>query len=547
MTLYKWSQTAANNDDIDSTINFQERQSPGSLNNSCRAVMAAVAKKRDDESGLLTTAGSSTAYTITTSQGYTSLIDGMSVRARIDETSGATPTLAVDGLTAKALTTDGTTALPTGALLAGAVYDFTYRSSPDKWIVNGRAGDAFSTTSALDLAAIEALTGTGLPMRTADNTWAMRSIAAGNGIAVTNPAGVAGNPTISASLGRRAIADITSGDTIIATDLAKVVSITTGSGTLAFTAAATLGAGFHCIIKNSGTGDVTLNPNGSEQIDGLTSWVLYPGGAILVETDGTAFYSVLLSPMEKVFSSSGTFTKPGVGTWIDIEAWGAGAAGGRGTNGSAAGAGGGGAYIHARLRMAAVGTTESITIGTGGATQTSSDTAGADGGDTSFGSLFAAYGGVGGNASGNSYRGGGGGGTLGDGSGSAGGPPGGGDFGSGDSSGFGGGGGGFETPPSSSVGGGSSGWGGGGGGSGSLTNLNTTGGSSLFGGAGGGGGSDTGSGSSGGTSVFGGNGGAGATGSANATAGSAPGGGGGGAETGNGGAGGDGRMIVRIF
>ena len=40
MTLYKWSTTAANNDDIDSTINFQEGQSPGSLNNSSRAIMA---------------------------------------------------------------------------------------------------------------------------------------------------------------------------------------------------------------------------------------------------------------------------------------------------------------------------------------------------------------------------------------------------------------------------------------------------------------------------------------------------------------------------
>lgn len=49
-----------------------------------------------------------------------------------------------------------------------------------------------------DITAIEALTGTGFPARTADDTWAMRSIAVSGagGLSVSNPAGVAGNPTI---------------------------------------------------------------------------------------------------------------------------------------------------------------------------------------------------------------------------------------------------------------------------------------------------------------------------------------------------------------
>lgn len=48
-----------------------------------------------------------------------------------------------------------------------------------------------------DLEAIRLLTGTGIPARTTANTWALRTIAAGTGISVTNPAGVAGDPTIS--------------------------------------------------------------------------------------------------------------------------------------------------------------------------------------------------------------------------------------------------------------------------------------------------------------------------------------------------------------
>lgn len=47
-----------------------------------------------------------------------------------------------------------------------------------------------------DLTAIEALSGTGFPARTAADTWALRTFAGTAGrIAITNPAGVAGNPT----------------------------------------------------------------------------------------------------------------------------------------------------------------------------------------------------------------------------------------------------------------------------------------------------------------------------------------------------------------
>jgi hypothetical protein len=48
-----------------------------------------------------------------------------------------------------------------------------------------------------DLTAIEALSGTGSPARTADNTWALRTLSGDTGVTITNGAGVAGNPTIS--------------------------------------------------------------------------------------------------------------------------------------------------------------------------------------------------------------------------------------------------------------------------------------------------------------------------------------------------------------
>lgn len=50
-----------------------------------------------------------------------------------------------------------------------------------------------------DLTALSDLTGTGIAVRDAPDSWLLRSIIAGSGVTVTNGDGVAGNPTISAS------------------------------------------------------------------------------------------------------------------------------------------------------------------------------------------------------------------------------------------------------------------------------------------------------------------------------------------------------------
>lgn len=49
-----------------------------------------------------------------------------------------------------------------------------------------------------DLVAVEGLSGTGIAVRTASNTWTNRTITAGTGISVSNGNGVSGNPTVSA-------------------------------------------------------------------------------------------------------------------------------------------------------------------------------------------------------------------------------------------------------------------------------------------------------------------------------------------------------------
>src|SRR3954471_3448964 len=103
--VFTWSQTAATNASADSTINYQEGQSPGSLNDSARALMASVAKWRDDISGAIATGGSSTAYTVASYSNFDSLahLGGQIIAFTPHATNGATVTLSVDGLGAKPL------------------------------------------------------------------------------------------------------------------------------------------------------------------------------------------------------------------------------------------------------------------------------------------------------------------------------------------------------------------------------------------------------------------------------------------------------------
>ena len=174
MSVWKWSQTANTNAQADSTINWREGMSARAYNNSARAMMAAIAKYRDDASGNVVTAGTTTAFTVTTNQGLTELTDGFAITVRMDDTNGASPTLNVDSLGAKSIAGVYGTAIPEGALPSGSVHTFVYDATDDKWIVHGRFADAVMQADVPDLLAIEALSGTsGALKKTAANTWAL--------------------------------------------------------------------------------------------------------------------------------------------------------------------------------------------------------------------------------------------------------------------------------------------------------------------------------------------------------------------------------------
>jgi len=90
------------------------------------------------------------------------------------------------------------------------------------------------------------------------------------------------------------VSNRTSNTILAAADLSTLINITSGTFSQTFTAAATLGSGWFCYIQNSGTGYVTLDPNGAETItrDGVahTTWVLWPQEAALIVCNGTGFF-----------------------------------------------------------------------------------------------------------------------------------------------------------------------------------------------------------------------------------------------------------------
>jgi len=185
----------------------------------------------------------------------------------------------------------------------------------------------------------------------------------------------------------------TSNTILDGTNRGNLIDITSGTFSQTFTAAATLGSGWFVYLRNSGTGDITLEPDGAELIDGLTNFIMYGGETRLVQCTGTAFTSVVLSPFYRAFTASGTFTTPPGYSVFGAMLWSGGASGAKSSGGTAKGGAGGGCFKF-DLLASTFGATETISVGAGGASVTSADTGGDTGGDTTIGSLAIVLGGT---------------------------------------------------------------------------------------------------------------------------------------------------------
>lgn len=75
-------------------------------------------------------------------------------------------------------------------------------------------------------------------------------------------------------------------------DRAKVLVWNGGAGTLSLTSAPTVGADWFVNVRNSGSGDLSIDPDGTELINGAATLVLAPGDSCIVVTNGIEFWTI---------------------------------------------------------------------------------------------------------------------------------------------------------------------------------------------------------------------------------------------------------------
>jgi hypothetical protein len=83
-----------------------------------------------------------------------------------------------------------------------------------------------------------------------------------------------------------------SGYTALATDRASTYVWTGGAGTLTLTAAFTLGNDWYMMVRNGGTGTLTIAPSGGNLINGAATISLQPADSCVLCCSGSAFFTV---------------------------------------------------------------------------------------------------------------------------------------------------------------------------------------------------------------------------------------------------------------
>lgn len=157
---------------------------------------------------------------------------------------------------------------------------------------------------------------------------------------------------------------------------------------------ANLGNGWFVYVKNGGTGNVTIDFEGT--------YIMYPGEERRFDCDGTTIRSIVTSPFFLTATASSTFTKaPGYSAFGGL-LWGGGASAAAARS-LAANINGGGAACCTPIWYASADMPSSVsfTIGAGGTAVTAGSgaaVAGNDGGNSTFGT-FTGYGGTAGGTS----------------------------------------------------------------------------------------------------------------------------------------------------
>jgi hypothetical protein len=199
----------------------------------------------------------------------------------------------------------------------------------------------------------------------------------------------------------------TSNTILDSADAGKLIDITTGGFTQTLTAVATLGAGWYVYIRNASSSSVTIDPNGTETIDGATTGTLASGmqGIIVCTGTGFIFYRDQSVYTQEILTSGTSWTCPVGVRRVKVRAVGGGGGGGRTSGGTYWSSGGGGGGYCEVIYTVVPGTSYAYAIGAAGAEAGATTTPGSAGGNTTgFG--LTANGGAGGLSTGGSAAGG---------------------------------------------------------------------------------------------------------------------------------------------
>lgn len=176
---------------------------------------------------------------------------------------------------------------------------------------------------------------------------------------------------------------ITSTDTLIASDQGKLIDCS-GTFTLSVTAAATLGNGWWCYVRNTGTGTVALDPNASETVDGVLSGPVRD--TILLMCNGTSFTATKIGPLSNVelLTSGTSWTCPLGVRRARVRGVGGGGGGGRAADDTAPACAGSGAGYFEGVYPLTPGTAYTYAIGALGAAAAAGNSSGSNGGSTTI-------------------------------------------------------------------------------------------------------------------------------------------------------------------
>jgi len=186
----------------------------------------------------------------------------------------------------------------TASSLVITMPDATEAGTGETVLFNNVGANTFTGKTATGTVICAPQSGTTFQIYLTDNstvagTW--RSFQYGASASSTNAAALAG-------LGIKAIATTLNQSMPVSTfstnytagvsDRASALVWTGGAGTLSFNGAPSLGGDWFVNVRNGGTGDLTLDPNSSELINGVTTLTLSPGDSAIVVTDGTEFWTI---------------------------------------------------------------------------------------------------------------------------------------------------------------------------------------------------------------------------------------------------------------